>query len=123
MAISSSTRSLFFGRSLYWRIVLGFGACIACVLAIQVAALALWLRSVPDDQRLQEYTREVADDLSAALTQNPDLDVQHYMDARYGRPLVSLVVNVARGNREAFSGPNRPPQNDAEAFREWWSRP
>jgi signal transduction histidine kinase len=123
MAISSSTRSLFFGRSLYWRIVLGFGACIAGVLAIQVMALAIWLRSVPDDQRLREYTRQVAADLSVALTKNPDLDVQAYLNAHYPRPLASLTVNVARGNKEAFRGPSRPPENEAAGAREWWSRP
>ncbi|HEX4346039.1 MAG TPA: HAMP domain-containing sensor histidine kinase [Vicinamibacterales bacterium] len=101
----------------------GFGACIACVLAIQVAAVVVWLRSVPDDQRLREYTHVVADDLAGALTADPGLDVQRYLNEHYSRPLVSFTVNLAGGSRDAFVGPNRPPDNDTQAFREWWARP
>ena len=50
-------------RSLYWRIVLGFGACIAGVLAVQTTAVLLMLRSVPDGQRLNAFTHSVATDL------------------------------------------------------------
>jgi signal transduction histidine kinase len=116
-------RRLASARSLYWRIVLGFAACIACVLAVQAVGIAVWLKTLPDDQHLREFTHAVADDLGAALEQNPDLDVQRYIDERYPKPLASLAINVARGSRVALRGPNRPQPSEIEAFREWWARP
>ena len=110
------------GRSLYWRIVLGFGACIAGVLAVQAVAVAVWLRSIPDDQHLREFTHTVAADLSDALTRDPDLNVQRYVDEHYPKPLASLTINVARNSQVVLRGPNRPPQGDIDGAREWWTR-
>jgi signal transduction histidine kinase len=110
------------GRSLYWRIVLGFGACIAGVLAVQVIAITVWLKTIPDDQHLREFSHTVAGDLSDALTKNPDLDVQQYIDRRYPKPLASLAINVERGSQVVFRGPERPPDADVAGWREFWTK-
>lgn len=121
MATSSRTRRPIWERSLYWRIVLGFGACITGVLAVQTAAVLVLLNSIPDGQRLNEFTRAVAADLRAALKAEPGLDVQRYVDSRYPRPLASLYIIMARNTQVVLSGPDRPADAFVVAAREYWA--
>ena len=65
--------------------VLGFGASITGVLAVQTVAVLALLNSVPDGQRLNEFTHRVAKDLGVALEADPNLDVQRYIDF-FARP-------------------------------------
>ena len=105
-----------------WRIVLGFAACIAGVLAVQAAAVLVWLKSVPDDQHLRDYTHAVAADLAGALAEAPDRDMQRYVDLHYPKPLASLDIIFARGLQIVMRGPDRPPDADIAAVRSYWSR-
>src|ERR1700730_4377765 len=120
MGTSSRTRRPIWERSLYWKIVLGFGACIAGVLAVQTTAVLLLLRSIPDSQRLNAFTHDVAADLSAALEADPDLDVQRYVDSRYAKPLASLFIDLVRNNQVVLSGPARPSATVVDGAREFW---
>src|SRR5262252_825144 len=108
MATSSSIRRPIWQRSLYWRIVLGLGACITAVLAVQTVAVLVLLNHVPDGQRLNEFTRAVAADLGSALETDPRLDVQRYIDTHYPKPLVSLYIVLARSGKIVLRGSDRP---------------
>src|SRR5260370_20093663 len=98
MGTSARTGRPIWERSLYWKIVLGFGACIAGVLAVQTTAVLVLLRSIPDSQRLNAFTHDVAADLSAALEADPDLDGERYFDRRYAKPRASLLRDLVRHN-------------------------
>jgi two-component system OmpR family sensor kinase len=121
MATSSRTHRPIWERSLYWRIVLGFCACITGVLAAQTAAVLVLFNSVPDGQRLNEFTQAVAADIATALKAEPGLDVQHYVDTRYPRPLASLYIIMARNTQVVLSGPDRPAEAFVVAAREYWA--
>ncbi len=108
------------GRSLYGRIVLGFGACIACVLAVQTMAIVLWLGRVPDNQRLSRFTHSVAADLSAAMAADPGLDVQRYIDLRYTKPVAPLFIGLEHNSQVVLSGPDKPPAGVVDGAREFW---
>jgi signal transduction histidine kinase len=103
--------------------VFGFGACITGVLAVQSAAVLVLLSHVPDGQRLSEFTQAVAADLGAALTADPNLDVQRYVDTRYAKPLASLYIGMAQnaGAQVVLRGPDRPPESSVAAVREFWA--
>jgi two-component system OmpR family sensor kinase len=121
MGTSSRTHTPIWKRSLYWRIVLGFGACIAGVLAVQTTAMLLMLRSVPDGPRLNAFTHTVATDLGKALEADPDLDVQPWIDSHYPKPLASLFIDIARHNQVVLRGPARPPAPAIAGAREFWA--
>src|ERR1700730_2270287 len=104
MGTSSRTHRPIWERSLYWRIVLGLGACIAGVLAVQTTAVLLMLKSVPDGQRLSAFTHAVALDLAEALEADRALDVQPGVDSPHGRPLASLFIDIARHNQVVLRG-------------------
>jgi two-component system OmpR family sensor kinase len=107
-------------RSLYWRIVLSFCVSIASVLVVQLAAVVLWLNSAPDPPRLSAFTRAVAADLATALAASPALDVQQYVDRRYGKPLASLYIVLAANGQVICAGPLRPPAASVKAAQEFY---
>jgi len=87
-------------RSLYWRIGLGLFAFLALMLAAQ-GALFLWSTdriagSMParSPQRLAEL---VASDISAALADDPALDLQQYVREHYGNVFQAFVVIMQDG--------------------------
>jgi signal transduction histidine kinase len=88
--------------------LLGLSACLAAVLLVQVLAVVVWLRSEPDSATLRAFTHEVAANLGAALSDNPNLDVQDYIDHRYEKPLASLFIVMADDGRAVLRGPLRP---------------
>ncbi|HWW87015.1 MAG TPA: HAMP domain-containing sensor histidine kinase, partial [Vicinamibacterales bacterium] len=108
-------------RSLYWRIVLSFCTCIAAVLAIQTTVTVLWINSMPDPSRLTAFTHAVAADLSGALTANPNLDVQRYVDEHYTDTPASLFI-VAPDGRAILSGPLRPSAAAIDGARKYYRR-
>ena len=81
-------------RSLYWRIGLGFVLFLAALLAAQGGVL-VWLISRADvapGPPPPEVTRLAANDLSEALTDNPQLDIREFLQEEYdGRPLVAIM--------------------------------
>jgi signal transduction histidine kinase len=102
--------------------VLGLGACITGVLAVQTVAILVLLNHVPDSQRLNEFTRAVAADLGAALEADPDLDVQRYIDAHYAKPLVSLYIVRSRSGQIVLRGSDRPTDASMAAASEFWAQ-
>ncbi|HTL00729.1 MAG TPA: hypothetical protein VL243_00810, partial [Vicinamibacterales bacterium] len=65
-------------RSLYWRIGAGFVLFLALIAGVQAGAL-VWLTSrVAYGPASPSTTRVVADELSAALTENPKLDLAQF---------------------------------------------
>ena len=87
-------------RSLYWRIGLGLLAFLALMLAAQ-GALFLWTTqriagSMPasSPQRLADL---VASDVSAALVDEPTLDLDQYVSEHYGHVFQSFVVLMRDG--------------------------
>ena len=81
-------------RSLYWRIGLGFVLFLAALLAAQGGVL-VWLIArgeVAAGPPPPEVTRLAANDLSEALTANPELDIRQFLQQEYeGRPLVAVM--------------------------------
>src|SRR5216110_870478 len=109
MATSSSMRKTIWTRSIYWRSVITFGACVAAVLLVQAVAVQLWLKSAPDSAQVRAFTRAAAADLGRALTADPRLDVAQYVDEHYPRPLVSMFIVLARdGGHVINKGPLAP---------------
>jgi two-component system, OmpR family, sensor kinase len=87
-------------RSLYWRIGLGLLAFMALMLVAQ-GALFLWTTeriagSMPasSPQRLADL---VASDISAALSDDPRLDLEQYVDEHYGNVFQAFVVVMRDG--------------------------
>src|SRR5262249_27364447 len=122
MATSSPMSRPVWVRSLYWRIVLSFCACIAGVLAIQTTVMVLWITSMPDSPRLTAFTHSVAADLSAALTGNHTLDVQRYVDQHYTKTLASLFIMMAEDGQTVLSGPLRPSEAAIDGARKYYAR-
>jgi len=113
-------------RSLYWRIGLGLFAFLALMLAAQ-GALFLWITdriagSMPasSPQRLAEL---VSSDISAALTDDPALDLTEYVRAQYGHVFQAFVVTM-RDGRTVTNDENVPPAllNNLRADAEWRSQ-
>jgi two-component system OmpR family sensor kinase len=102
--------------------VLGLAACITGALAVQTMAVLILLNSVPDSQRLSEFTRGVAADLGAALDADPNLDVQRYVDTHHARPLASLYIALVRNTEVVLRGPERPPEASIAGVREFWAQ-
>ena len=87
-------------RSIYWRVALGLIAFLALML-IAEGALFLWTTdriagSMParSPRRLAVL---VASDVSAALTADPELDLQQYVRDQYSRVLQTFLVIMADG--------------------------
>jgi signal transduction histidine kinase len=109
MDTSSGTHKPLWVRSLYWRIVLTFCGCIAGVLAVQLAAVVVWLNSAPEPPRLSAFTHAVAADIADAVAKNPALDVRRYVEGRYRKPLASLYIVMAANGEVITTGPLQPP--------------
>ena len=91
-------------RSLYWRIGLGLVAFLALMLVAQ-GALYLWMTdriagSMParNPRRLAVL---VASDVGAALSSDPDLDLNQYVTAQYGNILQTFLIVMDDGRAVA----------------------
>jgi len=98
-------------RSLYWRIALGFVAMLAVLLAVQ-GLVFLYLTGRTTEffpgRTPAEYAQTIAADLTVALTERPDLDLDSYLNERYSSPYRPFVV-VTRDNRVVSSQRVAPP--------------
>ena len=121
----SSTPSPRWYRSLYWRIGLGLLAFLALMLIAQ-GALFLWTTdriagSMPasSPQRLADL---VASDISAALDDDPGLDMSGYVTEHYGNVFQAFVV-VMRDGRTVSNHADVPQairdEIRLEAERRW----
>src|SRR5580765_1464872 len=121
MATSSPTHKTIWSRSIYWRSVISFSACMAVVLLVQAVAVQLWLKSAPDSAQVRAFTRLAAADLGRALDANPRLDVERYVAEQYPRPLVSMFIVLARGGGTVISkGPLAPSDASIKVAQDFY---
>lgn len=87
-------------RSLYWRIAVGFIACLALLLVVQ-GMLFLWMMtrgaaSVPN-QPPDRLAQTIAGDVADALTRDASLDVDAYVRQEYASDSQPFLVLLADG--------------------------
>src|SRR5262245_29488885 len=85
--------------SLYWRIAVGFVACLALLLLVQ-AMLFVWVvsRSAQiSNQPPERFAQTVALDATEALERDPTLDLTQYMRQEYGRDAQPFFVLLRDG--------------------------
>jgi len=87
-------RSPLYG-SLYWRIALGFICCIAGVLTIQAAIVLVLLNRT--EMAGENLTQAAGAALAHAISSEPHLDLQQYLNEHYPRPPQSLVAVLTTG--------------------------
>ncbi len=98
-------------RSLYWRIAVGFVACLALLLVVQ-AMLFVWVvarsgRTVPN-QPPDRLAQTVAIDASNALERDATLDLSLYIRQEYGSDAQPFFVLLAEGATIEIGGPFEP---------------
>jgi signal transduction histidine kinase len=93
-------------HSLYWRIAVGFVACLALLLLVQ-AMLFVWVVSrssqIPS-QPPDRLAQTVALDATEALDRDPTLDLTQYMRQEYGRDAQPFFVLLRDGRAIAVNG-------------------
>jgi signal transduction histidine kinase len=94
-------------RSLYWKIAIGFMACLATMLVVQ-ALLFLWVASrsgptVPG-QPPERFAGVVAQEISAALDRDSQLDLRQFVRAEYGGSAHPVFVLMADGRTAGNGG-------------------
>lgn len=87
-------------RSLYWRIALGFIACLALLLVVQ-GGLFLWMMSqagsaVPN-QPPDRLAQAIASDVAQELERDRGLDIEHYVRQQYATDTQPFLVVLADG--------------------------
>ncbi len=115
-------------RSLYWRIAIGFVAMLALLLTMQ-AALFLWLTgrftASVSSRTPQQLADQVARDLSDALSEHPELNLESYVRDKFEDIAQPFAVVMRDGRRasnrpgglppgfgERFGAPRRPPPGE-----------
>jgi signal transduction histidine kinase len=87
-------------RSLYWRIALGFIACLALLLVVQ-GVLFVWMMqkagSTVPNQPPDRLAQSVASDVAQALDRDSGLDVPQYLRREYGRDSQPFFVLLTDG--------------------------
>ncbi len=103
-------------RSFYWRIAIGFIACVAALLVVQ-SLLFFWLADRDGGafgvRSPQHLAAVVASDLSSALESDPALDIHAYVREHFSRAPQRIVVTMADGRtfrNRTFDAPNWPPR-------------
>lgn len=98
-------------RSLYWRIALGFVALLATLLLVQ-GAVFLWMTGRMTDffpsRSSAQLASNVAGEVAAALTEQPDLDLNTFVHGRYSGAGRSFAI-VLRDGRVVISERVPPP--------------
>src|SRR5215813_6176366 len=93
-------------HSLYWRIAVGFVACLALLLLVQ-AMLFVWVvsrsSSIPN-QPPDRFAQTVALDASQALERDPALDLAQYLRQEYGRDSQPFFVLLRDGSLIEING-------------------
>src|SRR3954447_15229378 len=87
-------------HSLYWRIAVGFVACLALLLLVQ-AMLFVWVvsrsaQTIPN-QPPERFAQTVALDLTQALEREPSLDLAQYLRQEYARDAQPFFVVLISG--------------------------
>jgi signal transduction histidine kinase len=104
-------------RSLYWRIALGFVALLAALLAVQ-GVVFLWITGRAAEllpgRTPGEYAQTIAGDLATVLRDQPDTDLDEYLNSRYQTTYRPFVV-VTRERRIVNSRRIEPPPELARA--------
>src|SRR5262249_35979413 len=93
-------------HSLYWRIAVGFVACLALLLLVQ-AMLFVWVvsrsSSIPN-QPPDRFAQTVALDAGQALERDPALDLAQYLRQEYGRDSQPFFVLKRDGSSIEING-------------------
>jgi signal transduction histidine kinase len=94
-------------RSLYWKIAIGFMACLATMLVVQ-AMLFIWVASrsgptVPG-QPPERFAGVVAAEISTALERDTELDLRQFVRAEYGGSAHPVFVMMADGRTAGNGG-------------------
>ena len=99
-------------RSLYWRIGLGFIACVAGLLVAQ-AVLFIWLtapgQGTPNGSP-QRLAAIVANDISNALDGDPSLDIAKYAHDNYDQAARPIAIFLRDGRMISTRRYDPPPQ-------------
>ena len=99
-------------RSLYWRIAVGFVALLAALLLAQ-GLLFLWLTdrfvASPSSRTPQELADHVARNVSAALTENPAVDLERHVRQEFGGVYQPFLVILRDGRRVSNRTGPLPP--------------
>lgn len=99
-------------RSLYWRVALGLIAFLALMLMAQ-ALLTLWMSNQIAGSMPARSPRRlavlVASDIGAAVTENPELDLERYVRDQYANVLQPFIVRM-RDGRVAINRPAYLPE-------------
>jgi len=87
-------------RSLYWRIALGVVGFLAVMLVVQ-AVLFVWVvaqsgRTLPGQSPVR-FAQMIALDVSNALLNEPDIDLEHYLNEQYSHYTHPFFVVFADG--------------------------
>lgn len=95
-------------RSLYWRIAVGFIACLALLLTMQ-GVLFVWTMSragaaIPN-QPPDRLAHTIALDLTQALTRDERLDVERYLRDEYDDDVQPFLVLLDDGRTIVIGGP------------------
>lgn len=87
-------------RSIYWRIALGFVALVATLLVLQILVF-LWISGRVDDlfpnRTPAQFAGTIATGLSAALAEQPTLDVDGFVNSRYSGASRGFAVVLSDG--------------------------
>jgi signal transduction histidine kinase len=94
-------------HSLYWRIAVGFVACLALLLLVQ-AMLFVWVvsrsaQAIPN-QPPDRFAQTVALDVTEALGRDPALDIRQYLKQEYGRESQPFLVLLKTGDAVEVNG-------------------
>ena len=97
-------------KSLYWRLALGLFAFVALMLAAE-GALFLWVseRLTMGSRSPRQLAALVSQDVSAALTRRPNLDLDAYVVDQY-KDIVQTFFVVLRDGRIAANHDDVPPE-------------
>ena len=94
----SNERRVTWYRSLYWRIAVGFIACLALLLVVQ-GILFVWMMgragSAIPNQPPERFAQTVAIDVSQALARDPALDIERYVRQEYAADSQPFLVLLA----------------------------
>jgi signal transduction histidine kinase len=94
-------------HSLYWRIAVGFVACLALLLLVQ-AMLFVWVvsrsaQTIPN-RPPDRFAQTVALDVTEALDRDPTLDIRQYLQQEYSRESQPFLVLLKTGDAVAVNG-------------------
>src|SRR5438552_1595763 len=94
-------------HSLYWRIAVGFVACLALLLLVQ-AMLFVWVvsrsaQTIPN-QPPDRFAQTIALDVAQALERDPSLDVEKYVRDEYARDSQPFFVLLRDGRAIEMGG-------------------